>query len=140
MFQKKDIETILKINGVTPSAPDEEIRSVLLSARYNNDEVNTAIMVLRENTTTHQTRVDGLHKIFRTDEALKPAEISSLLGIDVQVDELAIRQSRSRDMSMLQSVIVTIVAVVLALSGVAMAMYIYEVGLFHPEAAAFGNK
>ena len=55
MLQKKDIETILKINGVSAVAPDEEIRTVLLSARYNNDEVDTAIMVLRENMKTHQT-------------------------------------------------------------------------------------
>jgi hypothetical protein len=139
MIQKRDIETILKINGVQPSAPDEEIRSVLLSARYNNDEVDTAMMVLRENNKTHQTRVDGLHKIFHTDEALKPSEISSLLGIEVQLDDFAIQNSRRRDMSFIQTTVVTIVATLLAAAGVAFAMYHYEVGLFHPSASAFGK-
>lgn len=138
MLQKKDIETILKINGVSVVAPDEEIRSVLLSARYNNEEVDTAIMVLRENIKTHQTRVDGLHKIFRSDEALKPAEISALLGIDVQIDEINIRKERERETSFLQSSIVAVVATFFALMGVIIAMYVYEVGIFHPASAAFG--
>lgn len=139
MIQKQDIETILKINGVAPSAPDEEIRSVLLSARYNNDEVDTAMMVLRENNKTHQTRVDGLHKIFHTDEALKPSEISSLLGIEVQLDDFAIQSARRRDMSFIQTTVVTIVATLLAVAGVAFAMYHYEVGFFHPTVSAFGK-
>ncbi len=137
MLQKKDIETILKINGVSAVAPDEEIRTVLLSARYNNDEVDTAIMVLRENMKTHQTKVEGLHKIFRTDEALKPSEISALLGIDVQIDEITTPQDRSRENNFFQSSLVVIFATVFAVIGVVIAMYVYEVGIFHPV-AAFG--
>ena len=137
MLQKKDIETILKINGVSAVAPDEEIRTVLLSARYNNDEVDTAIMVLRENMKTHQTRVEGLHKIFRSDESLKPSEISALLGIDVQIDEVATRQSRSRETNFLQSSLVVIFATIFSVAGVLVAMYIYQVGIFHPV-VAFG--
>lgn len=140
MLQKKDIETILKINGVSVGAPDEEIRSVLLSARYNDDDIDTAIMVLRENTKTHQTRVDGLHKIFRSDEGLKPAEISALLGIEVEVDEVTIDRNKNREMSYIQTTIVTLLAVGLALAGVFTAMYVYKVGAFHPTASAFGNK
>ena len=139
MLQKKDIETILKINGVSVGAPDEEIRSVLLSARYNNDDVDTAIMVLRENTKTHQTRVDGLHKIFRSDEGLKPAEISALLGIEVEVGEVTIDRNKNREMSYLQTTIVSLLAAGLALAGVFAAMYFYEVGAFHPTASAFGR-
>ena len=138
MMQKKDIETILKINGVSSSAPDEEIRSVLLSARYNNDEVDTAIMVLRENTKTHVQRVDGLHKIFRSDEGLKPNEISSLLGINVDVETVAIEKSRKRELTWLQSFLMTLFAIFLAISGVFLAMYFYQVGFFHPTVSAFG--
>ena len=140
MLQKKDIETILKINGVSSGALDEEIRSVLLSARYNNEDVDTAIMVLRENTKTHQTRVDGIHKIFRSDEGLKPAEISALLGIEVEVNEVAIERNRNREMTYLQTTIVTVLAVSIALAGVFISMYVYEVGVFHPTASAFGSK
>jgi hypothetical protein len=135
MLQKQDIEKILKINGVSPNADDEEIRSVLLSARYNNDEVDTAIMVLRENMKTHQTRVEGLHKVFRSDEALNASEISALLGIEVTVDEVSADGRRGREMSTLQTLFVIVVSIVLALLGVFGAMYHYEVGIFHPTSA-----
>jgi len=140
MLQKKDIETILKINGVSAAAPDEEIRSVLLSARYNKDEVDTAIMVLRENTKTHQTRVDGLHKVFRSDQALNPAEISALLGIEVEVNEVTQLKNRKREMSMFQSAFVAFFAFGLAVAGVFSAMYIYQVGPFHPSVTHVGIK
>jgi hypothetical protein len=133
MLQKKDIEAILKVNGVLPTSPEEEIRSVLISARYNNEDIDTAVMVLRENTVTNKTRVDGLHKIFRSDDALRPSEISALLGIDVEVDHLSIRRNASRDMSIIQNAIVTVVAIVLAIFGVTLAMYSYQVGVFHPS-------
>ena len=112
MVKKKDIETILKINGVETTAPDEEIRSVLLSARYNKDEVDTAIMVLRENMLTHETRVNGLHKIFRSDEGLKPAEISALLGIEVDIDDVVMHRNRTREMSGVHNSSINLVFVV----------------------------
>ncbi len=139
-MQKQDIETILKINGVSPEAPDEEIRSVLLSARYNNDEVDTAVMVLKENTKTHQTRVDGLHKVFRSDEALNPQEISALLGIEVEVKELNIEKNNRRQMGTIQSVFVGVVATVIAVSGILFAMYVNHVGIFHPAVTAARYK
>ena len=135
-MQKTDIEKILRINGVSTAAPDEEIRSVLLSARYKNDEVDTAIMVLRENTKTHQTRVDGLHKVFRSDEALNPSEISALLGINVEVDDVIVQRRRNREMSFIQIVFVSVFATALALAGIMFAMYINEVGPFHRASAA----
>lgn len=138
-MQKQDIEKILKINGVSAAAPDEEIRSVLLSARYNNDEVDTAIMVLRENMKTHQTRVEGLHKVFRSDEALNASEISALLGIEVTVNDVVVDKRRGREMSTLQTALVVVVAVVLALFGVVGAMYYYQVGIFHPS-STLGKK
>lgn len=139
-MEKQDIETILKINGVSPEAPDEEIRSVLLSARYNNDEVDTAVMVLKENTKTHQTRVDGLHKVFRSDEALNPQEISALLGIEVEVKELNLEKTNRREMGTIQSIFVGVVATVIAVSGILFAMYVNHVGIFHPAVTSAKYK
>lgn len=140
MLQKNDIETILKINGVSTASPDDDIRSVLLSARYNNDEVDTAIMVLRENTKTHQTRVDGLHKVFRSDQALNPSEISALLGIEVQVRDVTQLKNRKREMTMLQTAFVAFFAFGLAVVGVTVAMYVYQVGFFHPSVTQVHTK
>lgn len=135
MINRDHIESILKINGVAPGSPDEQIRSVLMSARYSKDEVDTAIMVLRENIKTKSTRVDGLHKIFRTDEALRPEEISQLLGIEVNIDQSINTQSRSRDLSKYQFVLVWILSVLLAVLGIFVYMYLHKIGVFHPSFA-----
>ena len=133
MIKRDQIESILKINGVQPTSPDEEIRSVLLSARYSKDEVDTAIMVLRENTKTNKTRVDGLHKVFRSDEALAPEEISQLLGIEIDLSDRMQNRGNARDFSQLQFVMVWVLSALLAIVGLLFYMYIYKVGVFHPS-------
>jgi hypothetical protein len=85
MIEKQHIESFLKANGVKPTASDEEIRSVLISARWENKEIDTALIVLKENLISHETHVDTLHKVFNTDSRLNSAEISALLGIHVTI-------------------------------------------------------
>jgi hypothetical protein len=132
MMKREQIESVLKINGVEPTSADEEIRSVLLSARYSKDEVDTAIMVLREDTKTKKTRVDGLHKVFRTNEGLRPDEISQLLGIEVNLNRrVPDDTSESNRMSALQNVIIWVLSALIAVLGLVFYMYIYKVGIFH---------
>ena len=135
MIKRDQIESVLKINGVQPTSPDEQIRSVLLSARYTKDEVDTAIMVLRENTKTNKTRVDGLHKIFRTNEGLRPDEISQLLGIEVNLSDRVESHNGEggRDLSQFQNVIIGVLSFTLAILGLVFYMYIYEIGIFYPS-------
>ena len=134
MIKRSQIEKILHVNGVSTSSPDDDIRSVLLSARFNKDEVDTAIMVLRKNKTTKQIRVDGLHKVFRTDEALQPSEISELLGIEVDASAFYQAQSRNNATTMvgIQYVTIWLLSVFFAVVTVLMFMYINQVGPFHP--------
>jgi len=136
MVNKKHIETILKINGLADGAPDEEIRSVLLSARFHEAEIDTALMVLRENTVTNKTRVDGLHKVFRTDEGLEAKEIAELLGIEVNIKD---RHQSSGGNSPLYNIVSTIVLWVASalVAAVAMLYYMYthNVGVFHPSSS-----
>lgn len=133
MIKRDQVEAILRVNGVTPTAPDEQIRSVLLSARYNNDEVDTALMVLRENIKTKQTHVDGLHKVFRTGEALSPDEISSLLGIEVDIDTSVDPEVEIREFSKLQHTFIWILSFIFAVAAILLYMYIQKIGLFHPS-------
>lgn len=133
MIKRDQIESILKINGVSPGSPDEQIRSVLLSARYSKDEVDTAIMVLRENTKTNKTRVDGLHKVFRTSESLNSEEISQLLGIEVNIDKTFERQARAGSSPTWQYAVVWLLSVAVAAAGILLYMYLYRVGVFHPS-------
>lgn len=136
MLDKASIEKILKINGVEPSSPNEVIRSVLLSARFKEEEIDTALMVLREDTVTTKTRVDGLHKIFRSDEVLKPNEIARLLGISVDVSEAEIKERRDRNLRPMHYFIVACLATVLACSVLLLCMYYLSIGPFHPTAAS----
>tara|TARA_B100000508_G_scaffold37715_2_gene29506 strand:- start:2057 stop:2482 length:426 start_codon:yes stop_codon:yes gene_type:complete len=133
MIAREQVEAILKINGVTPTAPDEEIRSVLMSARYSKDEVDTAIMVLREDVKTKQTRVDGLHKVFRSQEALNSSEIANLLGIDTDVTNKVDVEVRNRAAVTLQYTLIWFLSLALALGGILGYMYLNSIGVFHPS-------
>ncbi len=133
MISRKHVETILKINGVSPTSEDEQIRSILLSARYSKDEVDTALMVLREDTKTKVTRVDGLHKVFRTGESLRSEEIANLLGIEVTMEDRIEERNKQRAISFAQYLSVWILSVVLAVSGILFYMYLHKVGVFHPS-------
>lgn len=136
MISRENIEKVLRLNGIEPGAQDEEIKSVLLSARFNKDEVDTAIMVLRQNVHTNRTRVDGLHKVFQTDQTLNAKEISDLLGIDVALNDHPVLAGRkARQFTMVSQILLIIISVSLALTMLLMFMYFTEVGLFHPTSA-----
>jgi hypothetical protein len=135
MISKKQIESILKINGVNPASPDEEIRSVLLSARYKEDEVDTALMVLRENTKTKKTRVEGLHKVFRTEETLNSEEISQLLGIDVDIPVARQQPAVNQRQTNLQFITIILLSIIITILGTILYMYINQMGLFHQSFA-----
>lgn len=138
MLKKEQIEAILRANGINSSSPDEEIRSILLSARFDKGEVDAALMVLKENTKTNLTRVDGLHKVFRSDMGLSPDEVSSLLGINMEIEDFTERRLREeKRIAWLQAIITVVIAIILAFSGVLGAMYIYKVGVFHPDSNFF---
>lgn len=132
MLQRQQIESILRINGASISSPDEEIRSVLLSARFNHEEIDTAILVLKENKKTNISRVDGLHKVFRSGEALHSSEISSLLGIEVNIVELSNKKiTEAKKLIFAQGIFIVVIALALASFGILIAMYIYKVGIFY---------
>ena len=138
MVNREHIEAILKVNGVPESSPDEHIRSVLLSARYNKDEVDSAIMVLRENDKTKKTRVDGLHKVFRTSDTLSSEEISQLLGIEVSFDKDMVQSNRTRKASAGQIIVIWASSFLIASLCFLIYMYIYKVGIFHPSLGISG--
>ena len=134
MTDKRQIEAILKVNGLAATSPDEEIKSVLLSARFNNDEVDTALMILRENVKTNETRVDGRHKVFRTDTALRPAEVSKLLGIDIDISDDRANRRDPKRFSLLELMLLSVASSLLAIVCLLMYMYSEGIGWFHPSA------
>ena len=133
MINKQQVESFLKANGVPPSAKDEEIRSMLLSARWDNNEVDTALMVLKENTLSKETHVDTLHKIFQSDDRLTPVEISSLLGIDVEFtsDDVNDILKKRADIEKYRMSFAIFLSVGLTLLMLVLLMYINDVGPFY---------
>ena len=131
MISREQVESLLKINGISNTSPDEHIRSVLLSARYNHDEIDTALMVLREDLSTKQTRVDGLHKIFRSDNSLDPKEISKLLGIEVDARQFLKQEEKYKGYAVLNYTLIWILSVALAVIGIMSFMYLNQVGIFY---------
>ena len=133
MIEKQNLEAFLKVNGIPPTAKDEEIRSVLLSARWNNNEVDTALMVLKENIKNSETHVDTLHKVFNSDNRLSAAEISSLLGIDVQLSDEDVNNVNTKRGSIETGhrIVAFVLAILIAVSSVGYLMYKEKAGVFY---------
>jgi hypothetical protein len=131
MTDRKQIESILRVNGLHALSQDEEIRSVLLSARFADDEVKAALVILRENTKTNETTVDGLHKVFRSDEALKPKEISRLLGITIAVSDHINHSTKKRSLSWGEFFLLTVGSFLLTGFFMLFYMYSHDMGVFH---------
>ena len=136
MIDIQQIETLLRIQGISATSPVEEIRSALFSAQYSASEVESALMVLRENVGDNTSRLEGLHKIYRTDVSLRPKEITALLGVNFELSDSDIKVHRARGLSGAQNFLVLAVALGLALTGVIYAMYVNQAGPFHPSAVS----
>lgn len=135
MIDKRNIEAFLKVNGIPPTAKDEEIRSVLISARWNQNEVDTALMVLRENTKNQKSHVDTLHKIFNSDDRLSSAEISSLLGIDVHLssEDVGDINTKRKIIENHQALIAFILSLIIAASSLGYLLFAEGAGVFHED-------
>lgn len=138
MIDRKHIEQFLHLNGLSSDSPEEEIRSLLISARWHHEEVEAALVVLREDSNTHRQRVDSVHKVFGSDQKISPETLSSLLGMDVKIDSIAEEHQntlRRRYQSQLLSIVLLSVlsAIVLLIA----LMWFLEVGIFHEYAVDF---
>jgi hypothetical protein len=134
MIDKHHVEELLRLNGVQATAPDEEIKSVLISARWHEKDVETALLVLRENKLSHETHVERLSKVFVSDEGLRPELISSLLGVDVDVSHLEHRgltHKPRRSVSFVQALQICFFSTILSCLFLVSAMWYFDMGLFH---------
>jgi hypothetical protein len=133
MIERKQVETLLNANGIPATAPDEEIRSILISARWNDNDVDTALMVLKENKDSKETHVDTLHRVFHSDERLTPSDISSLLGVKVSLsdEEVMDVEEKRRKVERAQTLVAVTLALSIVLLGLTYLMYVEQAGVFH---------
>lgn len=133
MIDRNEIENVLRVNGVSPSAKDEEIRSLLLTAKWTENDVDTAMMVLKENTAIKETHVDTLHKIFRSDQRLSPTEITDLLGINTTFTNSDILEKTNHPGQKIFSILIAfILSIIILVGSIGFLMYKEKAGLFHP--------
>lgn len=133
MINKEQVEKLLKAHGLSATAKDEEIRSVLLSAQYKEDEIDSAVMVLRRNIHTNATRVDGLHKVFRSDDTLNSQEISALLGVDVNLEHHVKAGANARKLDGVAGFLVVVFSIFIAVTLLLVYMHAMQFGIFHPS-------
>ena len=132
MIDRRHIEQILRMNGLDHEASDDEIKSLLISARWHHDDVETALVVLREDPKTHQRHLDAVHRVFNTDDRLAPETISALLGIDVEVNNVSEVHQKSLQRGY-YSQLISMVFVSIVLAGIFLvgAMWYLKMGFFY---------
>jgi hypothetical protein len=140
MIDKNQIENILRANGIAPSAKDDEIRSLLLSAKWTENDVDTALMVLKENKSTKVTHIDTLHKVFHSDQRLSPQEITDLLGIKTTLTDRDLKQPNAQTGNQVLNVmIVVVLSLLIAVTSIGYVMYKEKAGFFHPGFSAINE-
>lgn len=140
MITKDALEQILRVNGVTSTSSDEEIRAVLVNAKFSEQEVNSGIATLKQTVNLSEAKKEGLHKVFRTSQSLAPREISQLLGIEVSVgSKIATPVQSTNNFSGLQYISVWVLSVAVAMTGLLTYMYMHDIGFFHPASSLTFN-
>lgn len=88
MIDRSHIEKILKLNGLGPESPDEEIKQLLISARWHENDVETALIILRKNPNENTYKIGGVQDVLRTEAKIAPETLNAILGIDVEVNNV----------------------------------------------------
>lgn len=140
MIDREQVAQILRLNGIDISAPADEIKSILLSAKWHEDDVETALTVLREDPNDKKEHVETLHRVFRSDEKLKPETISALLGVDVEIsaNERELRRKHAKgQLTAGLAMHILLISLVLSTIFIFGSMWLLKVGIFHQTVVDF---
>ena len=92
------INNFLKINGVSADASDDQVEGVLKEARWTDEEIKTALTILRgdvdDSGIVAVTKHDAA--LFRPDIDISSRQLSRLLGVDVIVDPSLIHHTHKQ--------------------------------------------
>ncbi len=129
------IESILKANNVSMESDDDEIKSLLFSARWHEDDVDTALFVLRNDKVQNKQRIDAVYdEDFRLQDRMRPETISALLGIDVSDYDLDRKEfGRGENvgtMGLMGMVFVMSAAIIFSGLVLLLFMFVFKIGIF----------
>lgn len=139
MIERSHIESILKANGVPFTANDDDIRGLLLSARWDNTDVESALHILKRTGSDGTPQVDSIHRVFHTDGHLTPHDISTILGVDVSLSsqDISGNQNKRRMSFVPHMVVAGILALTVVIVGLGYMMYQSQNGIFHESKTFF---
>ncbi len=136
-MNRNQLRTILKINGLSEDASDDEIRAVLVHARYSENEIESALVILQEAGELPNPQTVGLHSVMYTGNTLRANEVVSLLGVDMNVDLPISFRSKHARIETFDGLLIIGGAILLATLGVVLYMYLFQVGFFYPTIDSF---
>lgn len=120
---RSQISLILRQHGLSAAASDEVVTDALRQSGFADKDIVTALYILRETPEPQTSKLHGLHKVFRTDTLLEPAEISSLLGIDVPIKQQLDIAKREKTAAILQILLVVALSTIIGLLALVTLMY-----------------
>lgn len=138
MIQKTHLENFLRINGIPPTAADEEIRTALISAKWQNDDVEVALMVLKGHTREEDFKVVSARRLLHSDSRIEPEQLSELLGIEIKGRDGHVTEYYSKYVTEERpdshGILIILGGLVIAAVTLLAGMYLFQVGPFHvPE-------
>ena len=138
MLEKNAILQFLKVNGLPAEASDEEVKALLIKARWHEKDVAEALTLLRANPETSESNTQ--ERAYIHGDKLRPETISALLSIDVEVvgSKLGKTAPQRSVYSAWHAVcIIAIFAVLLAVATLVVAMWYFDMGFFHNSGLGF---
>lgn len=141
MVEKEHLENFLRLNGISPTAPDEEIRSALITAKWHDTDVEVALMVLRGEKGGEDIEMIASRQLFHSDAHIAPETLSKLLGMHVQIGRNQLRASYNKaDADRKTAIFYTWLTIASVLGAGLLAlflMYSFQVGPFYAAAEVF---
>lgn len=136
MLRKDHIESFLRVNKIPETASDEEIRQALLFARWTEEDIQFALLTLRnKGGDTDEVELTAGHGVLHSDYRPSPQALSSLLGLTVSLNESAIldthEEKKRTFSSVLTSLLMLILAALVAYGIGNVLMYILGIGPYY---------
>lgn len=128
---KAQVELALRQAGVSSAVSDDAIRTALRSIGWADRDIVMALYVLRQTAPARDAVNCCLNKVIRSEAVLTPAEISALLGIEVQVRNSVVSTREDSGLTTVQVILITLLSVAIAALILTILMYLHEIGPFY---------
>jgi len=142
-MDKEHVTNFLRINDIPFTASDDAIREALARAMWHERDIDMAVRTL--NDTEEEKRPISAHDsrgLFFTDVPIAPETLTSLLGVDVSLQNARNDAERNHaasrgDTSAAVVLLTILVSVILAFFTTLLLMYFYNIGPYYSPVENF---